>query len=96
MSQDSVNKVGGIAGLIIATAVPITGFYTPSQTFSQVDVRQEDRRADRQQDRQADRQQDRQVDRQQDRHMDRQQDRQADRPADRQADRRADRGGRGR
>jgi len=91
--KNSVLKVGTIASLVMAMAIPAL---VPNVIFAQADVRQEDRRADRQQDRQADRREDRQADRQQDRQADRQQDRQMDRQQDRHADRRADRGGRGR
>lgn len=63
MQAHSFIKLGLIAGLVMVTAAPVAGLFTPSQALAQADIRQEDRRADQQQDRQ------------QDRHMDRQQDR---------------------
>ena len=51
--KNSVVKVGTIASLVMAMAIPAI---VPNVVFAQVgDVRQEDRQADRQQDRQVDR-----------------------------------------
>ena len=48
--KNSVLKVGMIAHLVMAMAIPAI---VPNVIFAQADVRQEDRLADRQQDRQA-------------------------------------------
>ena len=62
--KSSMLKAGLMGSLVLALAAPAL---MPTIVMAQVDIHQEDRRADRQQDRQADRREDRQADRREDR-----------------------------